>query len=203
MSTSEKHDPRLIPRPQTGNSRISLIGRNVGLLALAILGTLLSAKIWVPIAFFLIDTFPENRVLAGAILSIICVVFFLCILGARMRSHVICLVSRAVLLFLSVIAAIASMEAISFGFISVTVTPSREGFLWMRSMSIMSALVNPPLQLIKSPSAKLSPAPASFSRVLYAVVVGIVKKYAGFRRLGHHANTTIRRKIILATGLLR
>ena len=53
-----------------------LIGRNAGLLALAIVGTLLSAKIWVPVAYFLIDTFPENPVLAGTILSIICVVFF-------------------------------------------------------------------------------------------------------------------------------
>ena len=29
------------------------------------LRTLLSAKIWVPVAFFLVDTFPENRALAG------------------------------------------------------------------------------------------------------------------------------------------
>ena len=115
-----------------------LVGRNAGLLAVAIVGTLLSAKIWVPVAYFLIDTFPENPVLAGTILSIICVVFFLCILGARMRPHLIYLVSRAVLLFLSVVAAIASMEAISFGLVSVTVTPSREGFLWV---SIAIALV--------------------------------------------------------------
>jgi len=85
----------------------------------------------VPVAFFLVDTVPESPALAGAILSIICVVFFLCILSPRMRSHVICLVSRPVLLFLSVVAAIASMKAISFGLVSVTVTPSREGFLWV------------------------------------------------------------------------
>jgi hypothetical protein len=125
--------------PQKGNNRISLIGRNVGLLALAIFGTLLSATIWVPVAFFLVDTFPENPALAGAILSIICVVFFLCILGARMRSHVIYLVSRAVLLFLSVVAAIASMEAISFGLVSVTVTPSRESFLWVSIAIVLLA----------------------------------------------------------------
>jgi hypothetical protein len=92
---------------------------NAGLLALAIIGTLVSATIWVPVAFFLIDTFPENPALAGAILSIICLVFFLCILGARVRSRLVYLVSRAVLLFLSVAAAIASMEMISFGLISV------------------------------------------------------------------------------------
>ena len=125
---------------QTGNSRIVLVGRNAGLLAVAIVGTLLSAKIWVPVAYFLIDTFPENPVLAGTILSIICVVFFLCILGARMRPHLIYLVSRAVLLFLSVVAAIASMQAISIGLISVTVTPSREGFLWVSIAIVLVAL---------------------------------------------------------------
>ena len=55
-----------------------------------------------------------------------------------MRSRAICGVSRAVLLFLSVVAAIVSMEAISFGFIGATVTQSRAGFLWM---SIAFALV--------------------------------------------------------------
>ena len=139
MSISEKRDVHLSSRPQTGNSRITLIGRNAGLLALAIFGTLLSAKIWVPVAFFLVDTFPENPALAGTILSIICVVFFLCILGARMRSRLIYVVSRAVLLFLSVVAAIASMEAISFGFISVTMTPSREGFLWVSIAIVLVA----------------------------------------------------------------
>ena len=138
MSTSEKRDVPLNSPPQMGNSRLPLLGRNTGLLALAIFGTLLSAKIWVPVAFFLVDTFPENPALAGTILSIICVIFFLCILGAKMRSHVICLVSRAVLLFLSVVAAIASMEAISFGLIGVTVTASREGVVWV---SIAIALV--------------------------------------------------------------
>ena len=116
-----------------------LVGRNAGLLAVAIVGTLLSAKIWVPVAYFLIDTFPENPVLAGTILSIICVVFFLCILGARMRPHLIYLVSRAVLLFLSVVAAIASMETISVGLVSVTMTPSREGFLWVAIAIVLVA----------------------------------------------------------------
>ena len=138
MSISEKRDVHVSSR-QTGNSRIMLIGRNAGLLAVAIFGTLLSAKIWVPVAYFLIDTFPENPVLAGTILSIICVVFFLCIFGARMRSRLIYVVSRAVLLFLSVVAAIASMEAISFGFISVTMTPSREGFLWVSIAIVLVA----------------------------------------------------------------
>jgi hypothetical protein len=105
--------------------------RTAGPLALAISGTLLSAKIWVPVAFFLIDTFPENPGLASAVLSAICAVFILCIPGAKMRPKVGSFVSRAVLLFLSVVAAIASMEAISFGAVSVTVTPSREGFLWV------------------------------------------------------------------------
>jgi hypothetical protein len=108
-----------------------LIGKNAGLLALAILGTLLSAKIWVPVVFFLVDTFPENPALAGTILSVICVVFLLCIPGARTHPRFIYVVSRAVLLFLSVVAAIASMEAISFGSISVSMTASREGFLWL------------------------------------------------------------------------
>jgi len=89
MSTSEKRDLHLSSRSQTGNNRISLIRRKAGLLALAILGTLLSAKIWVPIAFFLVDTFPANPALAGTILSVICVVFFLCIPGAKMRSRLI------------------------------------------------------------------------------------------------------------------
>jgi uncharacterized membrane protein YeiH len=56
-----------------------------------------------------------------------------------MRSHVIYFVSRAVLLFLSVVAAIASMEAISVGLISVTMTPSREGFLWMSLAIVLVA----------------------------------------------------------------
>ena len=116
-----------------------LVGRNAGLLAVAIVGTLLSAKIWVPVAYFLIDTFPENPVLAGTILSIICVVFFLCIPGARMRPHLIYLASRAVLLFLSVVAAIASMQATSFGLISVTMSPSREGFLWLSLAIVLVA----------------------------------------------------------------
>ena len=116
-----------------------LIGRNAGLLTLAILGTLLSAKIWVPVAFFLVDTFPENPALAGMILSIICVVFFLCVLGARVRSYLIHLVSRAVLLFLSVVAAIASMETISVGLVSVTMTASREGFLWVSIAIVLVA----------------------------------------------------------------
>lgn len=140
MSTSEKRDPDLTPRPQTGNSRISLIGRNAGLLALAIFGTLLSAKIWVPVAYFLVDTLPEKPALAGAILSIILVVFFLCVPGARMRLRVIRLTSRVVLLFLSVVAAIASMQAISIGLISVTVTPSRKGFLWVSIAIVLVAL---------------------------------------------------------------
>ena len=138
MSTSENRDAHLSARPQTGHRRIVLIGRNAGLLAVAILGTLLSAKIWVPVAFFLVDTFPENPALAGTILSIICVIFFLC-LGARMRSRSIYSLSQAVLLFLSVVAAIASMEAISFGLISVTVTASREGFLWVSIAIVLVA----------------------------------------------------------------
>ncbi len=138
MSTSENRDAHLSARPQTGHRRIVLIGRNAGLLAVAILGTLLSAKIWVPVAFFLVDTFPENPALAGTILSIICVIFFLC-LGARMRSRSIYFLSQAVLLFLSVVAAIASMEAISFGLISVTVTASREGFLWVSIAIVLVA----------------------------------------------------------------
>jgi len=121
----------LSARPQAGHSRISLIGRNAGLLAIAIFGTLLSAKIWAPVAYFIIDTFPENPAFAGTILSIICVVFFLCIHGASMGARLTNFVSRAVLLFLSVVAAIASMEVISFGLIRVTMTPSREGFLWV------------------------------------------------------------------------
>jgi uncharacterized membrane protein YeiH len=60
-------------------------------------------------------------------------------LGARMHTHVICLGSRAALLFLSVVAAIASMEAISFRLISVTVTPSREGFLWVSVAIVLVA----------------------------------------------------------------
>ena len=139
MSTSEKRDPHLSSRSKAGNNRISLIRRKAGLLALAILGTLLSAKIWVPIAFFLVDTFPANPALAGTILSVICVVFFLCIPGAKMRSRLIYTVSRAVLLFLSVVAAIASMEVISFGLISVTVNPSREGFLWVSIAIVLVA----------------------------------------------------------------
>jgi len=138
MSTSENRDAHLSARRQTGHRRIVLIGRNAGLLAVAILGTLLSAKIWVPVAFFLVDTFPENPALAGTILSIICVIFFLC-LGARMRSRSIYFLSQAVLLFLSVVAAIASMEAISFGLISVTVTASREGFLWVSIAIVLVA----------------------------------------------------------------
>jgi len=81
MSTSEKRDPRPVSRPQTGQSRLSLIGRHTGLLAVAIFGTLLSAKIWVPVAFFIVDTFPVNFALAGVALFIACVVFFLCIFG--------------------------------------------------------------------------------------------------------------------------
>jgi hypothetical protein len=127
MSTSEKR-----------NSRLTLFGRHTGLLALAVLGTLLSAKIWVPVVFFIVDTFPENPALAGAILFIICVVFVLCIFGAGMRPRAVGVLSRVILLFLSVVAAVASMEAISFGLISVTVTASREGFLWL---SIAIALV--------------------------------------------------------------
>ena len=137
MSISKNHDAHLSSRPQTGNNRI--FGRSTGLLALAIFGTLLSAKIWVPVAYFLIDTFPENPALASAILSIICVVFFLCIPGARMRSPVICLVSRSVLLFLSVVAAIASMETISVGLVSVTMTASCEGFLWVSIAIVLVA----------------------------------------------------------------
>jgi hypothetical protein len=139
MSTSEKRDAHLRPRFQAGNKRILLIRRNAGLLALAIAGTLLSAKIWVPVAFFLVDTFPANPALAGTILFIICVVFFLCIPGARMRSRLIYVVSRAVLLFLSVVAAIASMETISVGLVSVTMTPSREGFLWVSIAIVLVA----------------------------------------------------------------
>ena len=139
MSTSEKRDVHLTSRSQTGNNRIFLIGRNAGLLALAILGTLLSAKIWVPVAFFLVDTFPTNPALAGTILSVICAVFFLCILGVRMRPRLIYAVSRTVLLFLSVVAAIASMETISVGLLSVTMTPSREGFLWVAIAIVLVA----------------------------------------------------------------
>ena len=131
MSISENGDAYLSAPPQKRKGRISLIGRNAGLLAFAIFGTLLSAKIWAPVAYFIVDTFPENPAFAGTILSIICLVFFLCIRGAGMPSRFISFVSRAVLLFLSVVAAIASMQAISFGFISVTMTPSREGFLWV------------------------------------------------------------------------
>ena len=123
---------------RTGN-RISVVGKQAGLLAVAIFGTLLSAKIWVPVAFFLVDTFPENPALAGAILLVICAVFFLCIAGSRMSSRMIGLGSCAILLFLSVVAAIASMEAISFGFVSVTVAPSREGFLWISIAIVLVA----------------------------------------------------------------
>ena len=139
MSASEKRDVPMGSLLQPGNSRLSLIGRNTGLLTVAILGTLLSANIWVPVAFFLVDTVPENPALAGTILSIICVVFFLCIFGVRMRSRSIYFVSRAVLLFLSVVAAIASMQATSFGFISVTMSPSREGFLWVSLAIVLVA----------------------------------------------------------------
>ena len=139
MSTSEKRDPRPVSQPQTGQSRLSLIGRHTGLLAVAIFGTLLSAKIWVPVAFFIVDTFPVNFALAGVALFIACVVFFLCIFGVGMRSRVIGLVSRVILLFLSVVAAIASMQATSFGLISVTMSPSREGFLWLSLAIVLVA----------------------------------------------------------------
>jgi hypothetical protein len=139
MSTSKKRDAHLRPRFQAGNNRILLIRRNAGLLALAIAGTLLSAKIWVPVAFFVVDTFPANPALAGTILSVFCVIFFLCIPGARMRSRLIYVVSRAVLLFLSVVAAIASMETISVGLVSVTMTPTREGFLWVSIAIVLVA----------------------------------------------------------------
>jgi len=45
MSAFEKRDVHLSSPPQKGNNRISLIGSNVGPLALASFGTLLSAKI--------------------------------------------------------------------------------------------------------------------------------------------------------------
>lgn len=56
-----------------------------------------------------------------------------------MRSRLVYVVSRAVLLFLSVVAAIASMEVISFGLVSVTVMPSREGFLWVSIAIVLVA----------------------------------------------------------------
>jgi hypothetical protein len=124
---------------QTGNSRIVLVGRNAGLLAVAIVGTLLSAKIWVPVAFFLVDTFPENPVLAGTFFPSSASFSFFAFSAPGMRPRSIYLVSRAILLFLSVVAAIASMEAISFGFISVTVTPSREGFVWLSIAIVLVA----------------------------------------------------------------
>jgi hypothetical protein len=114
--------------------------RKVGLLALAILCALLSAKAWVPVAFFLVDTFPRNPALAGSILSIICGVFFLCLFGAETRARTVSPICRAVLLFLSVVAAIVSMEAISFGSVSVTVTPSREGVLWLSTAIALVAI---------------------------------------------------------------
>jgi uncharacterized membrane protein YeiH len=43
------------------------------------------------------------------------------------------------LLFLSVVAAIASMEAISFGAIDVTMTAPREGFLWVSIAIVLVA----------------------------------------------------------------
>lgn len=117
-----------------------MIGRKAGLLALAIVATLVSATIWVPVVFFIVDTFPESPAFAGTILSIIIAVFFVCLCGAAMRRRAISVVSRAVLLFLSVVASIVSMEAISFGFIGATVTQSREGYLWMAIAIALVAL---------------------------------------------------------------
>lgn len=78
---------------------------------------------------FLVDKLPREP----SVLSIICLVFVLCILGGK---------ALALNLFpepssLAVLVG-CSMEAISFGLISVTVTPSRESFLWV---SIAIALV--------------------------------------------------------------
>ena len=117
-----------------------VVGRNAGLLALAIVGTLASATIWVPVVFLIVDTFPESPAFAGAILSIILAVFFVCLRGAGTRPRAISIASRAVLLFLSVVAAIVSMEAISFGFIGATVTQSRDGYLWMAIAIALVAL---------------------------------------------------------------
>ena len=57
-----------------------------------------------------------------------------------MHSRLIYTVSRAGLLFLSVVAAIASMETISVGLLSVTMTPSREGFLWVSIAIVLVAI---------------------------------------------------------------
>src|SRR4029078_994316 len=139
MSTSEKRDPRPVSQPQTGQSRLSLIGRHTCPVAVAIFGSLLSDKVLVPDAFFIVYSFHVNPALAGAALFIACVVFFLCIFGVGKRSRVIGLVSRVILLFLSVVSEIASMEAISFGLISVTVTASREGFVWVSIAIVLVA----------------------------------------------------------------
>jgi hypothetical protein len=92
----------------------------------------------VPVAFFIVDTFPVEPALAGAALSslrrFLSVHFW-----RRNALRVIGLVSRVILLFLSVVAAIASMEAISFGLISVTVTASREGFVWVSIAIVLVA----------------------------------------------------------------
>lgn len=102
-----------------------LLGQ-LALLIIAVVVAQLLAEVWLFGVVTLFEAFPRRPVLAGEILLSIFAILFLCIRGAKMDSRIVYFASRAVLLIGSVIAGIASVEAIVYGAVALGTHSPRE-----------------------------------------------------------------------------
>jgi hypothetical protein len=103
----------------------------LALLTIAVAVALLLAEMWLFGAITLLEAFPQRPVLASGILLSLFAILFLCIRGARRDSPAIAyFASRAVLLIVSAIAGIASLEAIYYGAVALG-AHSREAYLYL------------------------------------------------------------------------
>jgi hypothetical protein len=107
-----------------------LLGQ-LALLIIAVAVALLLAEMWLFGAITLLEAFPQRPVLASGTLLSLFAILFLCIRGARRDSPAIAyFASRAVLLIVSAIAGIASLEAIYYGAVALG-AHSREAYLYL------------------------------------------------------------------------
>jgi hypothetical protein len=119
--------------------RILVLVGQLALLGLTAIIAFFLAEIWLYIAVVLIEAFNERPVLAGAVLVVICAAVFLCFRGATMAPRGVRLPSRAVLLLLSAIAAVAFMEAFTVAIANLAADSSREAYLWFLIPLLLAA----------------------------------------------------------------
>jgi hypothetical protein len=121
-------------------NRVWLLVGQLALLIIAAITSFLLAGIWGFAASSLLKAFPRHPFLSTGILLSVCALLFLCIRGAQMTSFGgIYFLSRAVLLFVSTIAGVVSLELVFVGS-SAFIDASVEDYLWLAGGLFLVAL---------------------------------------------------------------